>query len=91
MPRTTVEALRQQSKECLEASRRTDDKAVRDELLTAAVWLHEEAIRIEKLLSGPQGGGGPGSTGKGQKKRDRVPPLWHMPPRYSQPRARITA
>lgn len=56
MPRSVAHALRLQSKQCLEVARRTSDRAVRDELLSAAAWLHEEATKIEAMLDPPRGG-----------------------------------
>jgi len=61
MPKTAIQLLRIQAKECLEASKRTSDRAVKNELLTAAVWLHDEAVKLERLLNTPRGGGGPSS------------------------------
>jgi len=56
MPSLVADALRRQAQECLETAKRTQDVAVREELLAAAAWLHEEAIKIEELLH--RGGGG---------------------------------
>ncbi len=62
MPATVAEALRRQARDCLRVAQATSDPAVRNELLAAAAWLHEEAVKIEKLLTRPRGGGGPGSA-----------------------------
>lgn len=68
MPRTAIQLLRIQAKEVLEASKRTPDRAVKNELLAAAAWLHEEAVKLEKLLNTPRGGGGPGSGAPSRNK-----------------------
>ena len=91
MPRTTVASLREQARECLEASKRTDDEAVKNELLAAAAWLHEEAIKLEKLLNAPRGGGGPGSPAKRRNDRKMVERFSRRPPRYSQPTSQLSA
>lgn len=90
MPRTTVQSLREQAKECLDASKRTDDEVVRNELLAAAAWLHEEAIKLEKLLNAPRGGGGPGSPAKHRNGRKMAGRFSRRPPRYSQPASRVS-
>jgi len=58
MPLSVAQKLRDQAMECLETAKRTSDQAVRRELLAAAGWLHEEAIKLETMVSGPGGGGG---------------------------------
>jgi hypothetical protein len=50
MPFSVANALRKQASECLRVARSTADNAVRNELLAAAAWLHEEAVRIEGLV-----------------------------------------
>ena len=60
MPWSVAESLRQQSADCLRVAKSTSDNAVRQELLAAAAWLHDEAQRIEELLRG-RGGSGTGS------------------------------
>ncbi len=53
MPRNVAESLRRQSKECLDVAQTTSDPRVKHELLAAAAWLHEQAIKLEKLLQSP--------------------------------------
>ena len=80
MPRTTGQSLREQAKECLEASQRTDDEAVKNELLAAAAWLHGEAVKLEKLLNSQRGGGGPGSPAKRRNGRKMTGRFSRPPP-----------
>ena len=85
MPQTIAESLRQQAEECLRAAHRTQDPAIRNELIAAAAWLHDEAVRLEKLL-GSGGGGGPGpGTPPPKTGRNRAPPASRPPPRYQLP------
>jgi hypothetical protein len=58
--------------ECLETAKRTSDQAVRRELLAAAGWLHEEAIKLETMVAGPGGGGG-STPGGPAESRPRAP------------------
>jgi hypothetical protein len=86
MPDTVAESLRRQAQECLRISQATSDPAVKNELLSAAAWLHEEAIKIEKLLSRGKGGGGPGAASqrpRGNRSRASFPP--RSSPRYQLP------
>ncbi|HWI28870.1 MAG TPA: hypothetical protein VN668_17975 [Stellaceae bacterium] len=69
MPISVAQSLRRQAKDCLDVAKKTNDESVRNELLAAAVWLHEEALKIERLLG--RGGGGPSSPSSGQKGERR--------------------
>jgi hypothetical protein len=71
MALTVAEHLRKQAKECLEVAQRTSDQTVRIELLTAAAWLHDEALKIERLLTGPRGGGSSTPSGNGHRRTSR--------------------
>jgi hypothetical protein len=88
MPRTVAHALRIQSKQCLDVAKRTNDPAVKEELLSAAAWLHEEATKIEAMLGPPRGGGsgGPGVPPT-RRTKQRTHPAPNPPPRRHQPAA----
>ena len=58
MPFVVAQKLRKQASECLDIARKTSDMAVRNELLTAAAWLHDEAVRLEVLVKRKDGGMG---------------------------------
>jgi hypothetical protein len=66
LPSLVADSLRKQARECLEAAKRTSDVAVREELLAASAWLHEEALKLEGLLERGGGGGTP-------KRIERLP------------------
>jgi hypothetical protein len=51
MPIAVAEPLRLQAEECLRISRASQDPAVKNELLAAAIWLHEKAAHLEKLAA----------------------------------------
>ena len=90
MPVMVAESLRRQAADCLRVAKLTRDPRMRQELLHAAALLHEEATRIEKLLSDPKGGngGGPSSTPPRSGKRERASPAsGRTPPRYQLPAA----
>ena len=86
MPRTVAHALRLQSKQCLDVAKRTSDPAVRDELLSAAAWLHEEATKIEAMLDPPRGGGGLDAPPT-RRRKQRWPPAPTPPLRRHRPAA----
>src|SRR5579864_880491 len=86
MPDLVAESLRRQAQECLRASQATTDPIVKNELLSAAAWLHEEAIKLEKLLARGKGGGGPGSgSPRPNRNRNRAPTRPRPSPRYQLP------
>jgi len=89
MPILVAEALRYQARDCLRVAQQTSDPRVKEELLSAAAWLHEEAIKIEKLLASSRGGGptstppgGPASTPP--KGNRRALPAPRSSPRYQR-------
>lgn len=86
MPLSVAEALRRQAHDCLRVAQASSDAAVKNELVAAAAWLHEEAVKIEKLVAGPRGGGGPGSGTAGETgKRRRAGRGPRPTPRYQLP------
>jgi hypothetical protein len=44
-----AEFLCRQAQQCLRAAQATSDPVVKNELLSAAACLHEEAVKLEKL------------------------------------------
>jgi len=81
MPLGVAESLRRQAEDCLRVAQVTRDPRLKNELIAAAAWLHEEAIRLEKLAGG--GGGGPGTGSVPPKgSRGRAPPVPRSTPRY---------
>jgi len=70
----------------LRVAQSTSDPVVKNELLAAAAWLHDEAIKIEKLLTSPRGGGGgPQPPVRSKADRERAPRPPRSLPRYHRP------